>query len=431
MVKYIKFGKYNKNYIYVILTGIFMILANFLPSFLTDIFLHYELITQQVQEIAIHPFNINIFAFFGMLVISFILYKYEEKISENKLNGKTNLLSIIIIIIITTILESLTSIISVLMIFSFWMVILLIIPFTNAIIFKLKTYRHHKCSIFFCFAVLIIFQTTSFILLMQSENSNPLYKKYLWFLPIGTIIYLLYVFMCSWVYSKMKWFMNENWISLTKLFMIYSLAGFLINIIICIILTFIKCWGETKFYFCHIKDEKDNFYVENIILYFEKLSDIYEEKADLFFFIFITFLYTILISLYIYFFFSILKHLTPEHYYFSASLIDIFFRTIPLFQNKIFKGYYFAIKEEDYKLKLKTFLLNVIGDCISFVGFLIYLEIIELHFLGLNYNLRKTIIDRGTIDAIQEESAQYQNEQFIDKEQNKNRELSICSDIND
>ena len=302
MVKYIKFGKYNKNYIYVILTGIFMILANFLPSFLTDIFLHYELITQQVQEIAIHPFNINIFAFFGMLIISFILYKYEEKISENKLNDKTNLLSIIIIIIITTILESLTSIISVLMIFSFWMVILLIIPFTNAIIFKLKTYRHHKCSIFFCFAVLIIFQTTSFILLMQSENSNPLYKKYLWFLPIGTIIYLLYVFMCSWVYSKMKWFMNENWISLTKLFMIYSLAGFLINIIICIILTFIKCWGETKFYFCHIKDEKDNFYVENIILYFEKLSDISEEKADLFFFIFITFLYTILISLYIFFF---------------------------------------------------------------------------------------------------------------------------------
>ena len=97
--------------------------------------------------------------------------------------------------------------------------------------------------------------------------------------------------------------MNENLISLTKLFMIYSLAGFLINIIICIILTFIKCWGETKFYFCHIKDEKDNFYVENIILYFEKLSDISEEKADLFFFIFITFLYTILISLYIYFFF--------------------------------------------------------------------------------------------------------------------------------
>ena len=43
--------------------------------------------------------------------------------------------------------------------------------------------------------------------------------------------------------------------------------------------------------------------------------------------------------------------------------------------------------------------------------------------------MRKTIIDRGTIDAIQEESAQYQNEQFIDKEQNKNRELSICSDI--
>ena len=108
------------------------------------------------------------------------------------------------------------------------MIILLVIPYTNAKIFNLKTYKHHLCSIFFCFAVLLIVQLTSFILIMQSDK-NHIYKDYFWFLPIGIIIFLLYVFVTSYVYSKIKWFMELNWISLTKLFMMYALVGFVIN----------------------------------------------------------------------------------------------------------------------------------------------------------------------------------------------------------
>ena len=165
-------------------------------------------------------------------------------------------------------------IIYVFIIFSLWSVILLIIPNNKEKLFNLETYKHHKCSILFSFAVLIIVQLTSFILILQSDQKN-IYKEYFWLLPIGIIIFLLYIIITSYIYSKIKWFMELNWISLTKLFMIYTLVGLSINIINCIILTFIKCWGDAKSYFCFIGDNEGNFYVENIILYFENILEIY------------------------------------------------------------------------------------------------------------------------------------------------------------
>ena len=39
--------------------------------------------------------------------------------------------------------------------------------------------------------------------------------------------------------------------------------------------------------------------------------------------------------------------------------------------------------------------MDVAGDIVCLIGFLIYLEIIELKFFGLNYNLRKYIMQRG------------------------------------
>ena len=39
--------------------------------------------------------------------------------------------------------------------------------------------------------------------------------------------------------------------------------------------------------------------------------------------------------------------------------------------------------------------IDITSDIIAFFGFLIYLEIIELNFCKLNYNLRKNIMTRG------------------------------------
>ena len=90
------------------------------------------------------------------------------------------------------------------------------------------------------------------------------------------------------------------------------------------------------------------------------------------------------------------------------------------------KGYYFAKNEKDNELYFKRFLLNFIGYCLTIIGFLIYLEIIELNFCGFNYNLRKKIIERSVEDMIQEINYDdEQNESLIDdKNPNKISELS-------
>ena len=209
------------------------------------------------------------------------------------------------------------------------MFVLLMIPYTNAKIFKLKTYKHHICAIFFNFFILLILHLTSFILSIHSENKNNrnIYKGNLWLLPIGTIIYSLTAFISSYFYSKMKWFMDFNWISLTKLFLMYNLIGFLTNMINCIILTYIKCWGEAKYFFCGIQDKEKNYYVENIFIFFETFSDIYvKNKIDFIFLIFIIFIITLLTFFYILFFFQILKNFYPEYYFITRSLTDIFFK---------------------------------------------------------------------------------------------------------
>ena len=341
---YISYGKYNKNYKFVILTGIFMILKYHLPSILTEIFLKYGKINEYTKTYLFnHDHIIDNFRFFCMLVFSFIFYIYEKKSSKsisnvsntenasssnsqkgcfeviknnderkNNVNKKKISLNLNILIVITICLinESLADIISFLSIFSFWTIILLTISYINTKMFKRETYKHQKLAIYFSFVTSFLFQLTSFILTMTSKESNQenIYKDpylNLWYLPLGLIIHFVYVCISSYTYSKIKWFMDLKQISLTKLFMIYSILGFFINIIFCVIITYIKCRGKVAKFFCTISDNEDDLYLDNIFVFFDDISNIYEEKKNyLIYIIFIIFVDMICDSLFIFFFFQ-------------------------------------------------------------------------------------------------------------------------------
>jgi len=221
MGKYINFGKFNKNYIYVILTCVFYILNSRLPTVLKKTFLYYEKIDENSKNLFKHDYIMDNFRNFGILVFSFILYIYEKKSFKRELNTeksdnssfnkgcfeviknnnerkkninkKENILNSIIIIVIFSIINILNEIVSSLNIFSSWIVILLIIFYTNSILLKHETYNHQKLAIYFSFITAFIFQLSSFILTLKSneEDDNNLYKDYLslWFLPLGLIIF--------------------------------------------------------------------------------------------------------------------------------------------------------------------------------------------------------------------------------------------------
>ena len=59
------------------------------------------------------------------------------------------------------------------------------------------------------------------------------------------------------------------------------------------------------------------------------------------------------------------------------------------------KGKSFFTNDFDFNFRTEIFILDIIGDIGAFIGFLIYLEFIELNFCKLNYYLRKNIIKRS------------------------------------
>ena len=177
--------------------------------------------------------------------------------------------------------------------------------------------------------------------------------------------------------------------------------------------------------FCNI-EEKGIYYIENFMIFFQKVLTICREenKSDLIFVICLFIFYSFIFFLYYFFILSILKNLYPEYYFFTGSIRETFMEIISLFNNKIFQGYFFA-KGQDYKILVIKFILDIIGKSLIIVGFLIYLEIIELNFCGFNYNLRKNIIDRGMKDIEEINVDEEQNEYLIDNNSNKASELSI------
>ena len=53
---------------------------------------------------------------------------------------------------------------------------------------------------------------------------------------------------------------------------------------------------------------------------------------------------------------------------------------------------------------LSKFILDITGDIFSIFGLMIYLEIIELNFCGLDYNTRRTISVRAMSDQIEDDN---------------------------
>ena len=87
----------------------------------------------------------------------------------------------------------------------------------------------------------------------------------------------------------------------------------------------------------------------------------------------------------------VIKLYTPIHVIFSFFVQYFIEKTFLLIFSAIFFSNYLFQKEN----QAKKFLLDESVDIASIIGLIIYLEMIELNFCGLNYNLKKNIIIRG------------------------------------
>ena len=435
MSKYISYGKWNKNYKYIILTTIFAFLTNYIFGYTFNDYLDEIIIFANINENSKNSHIIinYIFRYLGLILFSFILYKYEMRIKKNiyksnyEDNNGNNIQSssikliynnsqentknkiiispkFIILIMIIMVLQEISEDIfykSNLRALDFWMFELPLLSYFNLKYFKFKIYRHHKLVIYLNLIICGILKIIYLIISFNFDNSTKkisvfkCYNEYWGVIPLGIIIYLIIITSRAFALSEIKVLMQYKYISPIKLLIIYGITGTIISTIIGLISSFIEC---NKIYsFLDLKickfEEGGKTYFENIKLW----AEYFYSSRNILLNILLLLIGIIMNCLYRLFYIFIIKNLTAIHFIFS----NIFYTNLLVWIG----GVVLHPMSDDIYLQGNGYIkyifvipLIIIIHLIIFFGLFIYLEMIELNFCNLNYNLKKSIIDRSIKD---------------------------------
>ena len=349
------------------------------------------------------------------LEISLIYDDYENRDKINK--SFCSLLFFLTIIFLWIIVEQL--LIFYIYLFNhldFWILELLIISYLNSKLSRIPMYKHQKLAIWLNIFPIILKIMTIIVSFLDEKNRNDddgnleynynnndkinpklklLFVKYEWLIPIGLLIYLIFITLRSYININIKGYMDLKYISPNKLLMFYGFMGIIITFITCIVATFVECKEYTDKkdiydYVCKVIDDNKT-YLENFKTYFstyKKVENFWEILSEIATII----LGSITFFFYKYYSMMIIKFLTPVHLIFSFPMYYFCEKLLLIINTFIFEKVLFINPINFIK---HIFLCDIIGDILSFFGFLIYLEIIVFKCCGLNTNLRQKIIDRG------------------------------------
>ena len=277
----------------------------------------------------------------------------------------------------------------------FWTLELPLLSYLNSKYFKSKIYLHHKLVIYLNLFILCIYKIIYLILVINDNDEDrkknsifKCYNEYWGIFPLGILTYLIIMTSRCFALSENKILMEYKYISPIKLLIIYGIIGAIIAITISLISTFIEC-NKISFQvlkICKIKDKDD--YTDNTDnTYFLENFKIWWKDQINFSGIFLLLIGIIMNFFYRLFYILIIKNLTTIHIIFSF----IFYTTLLAWTGTLIKNDY---DKQNFFFDAAILIIHLI---IAF-GLLIYLEMIELNFCKLNYNLKKTIIDRSIQD---------------------------------
>ena len=326
----------------------------------------------------------------------------------------------------------------------FWMIEILIITYFNYKIFKVQVYKHQLFVIIYNLFPIFFKIITIYLSFIDKYNYNEykykyndkengrslkiLYVVHKLLTPFGIIIYLFFITLRSFVNTKIKWYMDLKYFSVFKLLIFYGFIGTIINLIICIISTFIKCKDigdkDVYDYICKVKKlNGTEIYYENFFIYFSSNSYSYFNSGSTYIeydkYVIIFEILTVILDVITFFFHKyftilIIKHLTPVYVIFSFPIHYFFKKTISLFYDLIVIKRPFILDSIDYIYP--KYCLDLSGDIFSIFGFLVYLEIIELKCCGLNHDYRKNIIKRGFNECLEMQIGTFFNNEEDEKD---------------
>lgn len=135
---------------------------------------------------------------------------------------------------------------------------------------------------------------------------------------------------------------------------------------------------------------------------------------------------------YQYFCLMIIKYLSPIHLMFAIPPFYFIAKFIMLVYTALYHKCTKTESENKFdsnSIFIAKFCLDSIGDIFCFFSNLIYLEILELNFCDLNYNIRNNIIERSLLDFYGDNESEFFNEEDNEEESQK-KDGSINEDIN-
>ena len=275
----------------------------------------------------------------------------------------------------------------------FWMFELPLLSYFNLKYFKFKIYRHHKLVIYtnliICGILKILYLISSINDNNQERKNKSVFKYYSesWeVIPFGIFIYFIIMTSRDFALSEIKILMQYKYFSPFNILIIYGFIGIILTAIIGIIFTFIECneyYSASVLKICKIKDNTNKTYLENFKIWWNDEINISK--------IIILLIGVILNYCYRLFYILIIKNLTAIHIIFSFLFYTYFLGMIGNIKN------YLDNKNDNISSLLSDALVLTI-HAVVFIGLLIYLEMIELDFCDLNYNLKKSIMDRSIQD---------------------------------
>ena len=436
MSKCIYLGKFNTNYKYFLLSIICLCIKDIaFGSSNVYIFEHLRIIDNS-KSFLIH----KIFCYLFTLFLSSIFYKIEQNSinDNNNINDAPKTINLIgektsnkmlelihheeelvtysigkfLFIIFLWICEEefLSYYGEIMMLLDFWMLELIIISFFMIKILNIKLYKHQKLMLFLMIIPLILKVMTIYSSFKDEKNHcdgsvykychnvnklKLIYITFKWLVAIGICIYFTLITLRAYVNTKLKWLIDHKYISPMIILIFYGIIGSLFCITVCAVATFIPCGPDENNdysiydYFCKVK-YNNNKYLDNFISYFTNNENFNLETE----------LLTIILGAFAfffhkYFYIRTIEHLTPVHIIFSFPIYYILNKSYLIFIN-------FIKTNEPYIKEMKNakeiLILDYSSDGVSILEYLIYLEIIEFHCFGYDFNLRRNILERGELD---------------------------------
>jgi len=276
---------------------------------------------------------------------------------------------------------------------NFWMFEILFIALISLKLFRIPIYIHRKLGIIIICLFSGLFKILSTIYRFIDDDDKKIYTKYLWIVPIGIVFYILITLLRAYTLCKMMFLFGKE-ILPGQILKYYSFLGAFICLIASIIPSNYPC---TNNYY----DLKDNSFKDDFIktickerennstvLFFESYSIYFKElfKNNILLII-LFFMKIVIFTFNKIFYIYIINQLRPEFIICSDSLSFNLFELIDLF--------YFIFKKTEFKF-YKFY--SMISQIFCFLGSMIYLELMELKFCNLNYDLNKIINRRAIID---------------------------------